>query len=82
MIKVHKKKAVRNKKVKTAVKAAFKNANLTLVNKGAEVEKNVKEAIIKIDKAVSKGVFHKNKAARKKSRITKKLNKIKEEVAA
>jgi small subunit ribosomal protein S20 len=32
-------------------------------------------AISSIDKAVSKGIIHRNKGARLKSRLTKKLNK-------
>jgi small subunit ribosomal protein S20 len=32
-------------------------------------------AVSNIDKAVSKGVIHRNRAARLKSRLTKKLNK-------
>ena len=34
-----------------------------------------KEAVRKIDKAVARGILHKNNAARKKSRFTKMLNK-------
>jgi len=34
----------------------------------------VREAIAKIDKAAANGVMHKNKAARKKSQLAKRLN--------
>lgn len=51
--------------MRTAVKKAVKDTeNKTLVN----------DAVKKIDKAVSKGVLTKNAAARKKSRLMKKVN--------
>jgi len=34
-------------------------------------------AIVKLDKAAAKGIIHKNKAARLKSRMTKKVNALK-----
>ncbi len=34
-------------------------------------------AVSKLDKAAAKGIIHKNKAARLKSRMTKKVNKLK-----
>ena len=36
----------------------------------------LKEAVVAIDKAAAKGVYHKNTAARKVSRITKAVNSI------
>jgi small subunit ribosomal protein S20 len=36
----------------------------------------------KLDKAVSKGLIHKNKAARHKSNLTKKFNQITQETSA
>lgn len=51
--------------MRTALKKATKDtANKTLVN----------DAVKKIDTAVSKGVLTKNAAARKKSRLMKKVN--------
>lgn len=51
--------------MRTAVKKAVKDTeNKTLVN----------DAVKKIDTAVSKGVLTKNAAARKKSRLMKKVN--------
>ncbi len=35
----------------------------------------LKRAIVAIDKAVTKGVLHKNAAARKKSRLARRFNK-------
>ncbi len=54
------------KKVETAVEAGDKNA----ANEALSV------AISEINKAASKGVYHKNNAARKVSRLTQAVNKI------
>lgn len=52
------------KKVEKAVEAKDK----------ANASELLKDAIKKIDKAVSKGVIHKNTGARYKARLTKKVN--------
>jgi small subunit ribosomal protein S20 len=36
----------------------------------------LRNAVVAIDKAVTKGVLHKNTASRKKSRLTKRFNKL------
>ena len=68
--------AERNVAFKSSIKTAVKKA-LALV-KGDE--KELALAISKVyqlcDKAVSKGILHKNTAARKKSRLTKAINKL------
>jgi len=48
----------------------------TSIDEGAieTVEQEVKLAISALDKAATKGVIHKNNAARRKSRLMKKLN--------
>jgi small subunit ribosomal protein S20 len=40
---------------------------------------STQEAIIALDKAAQKGVIHKNNAARRKSRLMKRLNAIESE---
>lgn len=63
----------RRSELKTAIKKSL--SSITAGN--LEVAKNdVRQAIIKLDKAVSKGLIHKNQAARRKSRLTKKLNAL------
>ena len=39
-----------------------------------KIQKSFKEAISALDKASQKGVMHKNNVARKKSKLSKKLN--------
>lgn len=67
---------IRNVGIKSAVKTAIKKVYEAI--KAADQTK-VGEALSKaygtIDKAVSKGVIHKNNAARKKSRLTRHVNK-------
>ena len=60
-IKVIETKTLRNKMIKSKIK--------TLVKK-------VEAAVAQNDKAAAKGIFHKNTAARKVSRLTKAVNKI------
>ncbi len=75
-IKVIEKKTLRNKMIKTRTKTAIKKVNLALANSNVEEAKaNLTNAIKAIDKACSKGVFHKNTASRKKSRLVKAVNK-------
>jgi len=65
-------KAVRSE-VKTAVRAVREAAAAGDKTKATEA---LKIASKKLDKAVSKGVFHKNQAANKKSAIAKKVSSL------
>lgn len=67
----------RNKAVRSEMKTAVRAAReaITAGDK-ARAEETVKLASKKLDKAVSKGVIHKNQAANKKSSIASKLAKI------
>ena len=46
-----------------------------------EAEAAAREAISSLDKAAQKGIIHKNRAARSKSRLLKRLSQAKEAVA-
>ena len=76
-IKVIAKKTLRNKMIKSRTKTAIKKV-VVAVGGGDKDAANValKEAVSTIDRACSKGVYHKNNASRKKSRLTKMVNKI------
>ena len=73
---VAKRNTERNVAFKSSIKTAVKKA-LSLVNGD---EKELQAALSKVyqlcDKAVGKGILHKNTAARKKSRLTKAINKL------
>ncbi|HVM10186.1 MAG TPA: 30S ribosomal protein S20 [Acidimicrobiales bacterium] len=64
---------LRNKAVKSEVKTRVKNA-VTTAESGAETAPEaLRIAIKRIDKAATKGVIHKNQAARRKSRLMKRI---------
>ncbi len=71
------KKTLRNKMIKSSTKTAIKKV-LVAAKEGKKDEAQValRSAIVTIDKAASKGIFHKKNASRKKSRLTKLVNKI------
>ena len=75
-IKVIAKKTLRNKMIKSRTKTEVKKV-MEAVSAGdkPEAQAALVNAIRTIDKAASKGVFHKNNASRKKSRLTKLVNK-------
>ncbi len=72
-----KKRRVRNIRRKNAFKDIIKNIQkLVLENKKKEAEKLLPKAYKAIDKAAKTGVLKKNTASRKKSRLTRSVNKI------
>ena len=74
-IKVAARNNLRNKIVKSEIKTLRKQTEEALQKK-AEGRENLLQAFIShVDSAVSKGMFHKNKAARLKSIMQKKANK-------
>ncbi len=75
---VNRTKADRNKAIRSAVKTAIKKVEsaVTANDKNAAAAALLNAASV-IDKATTKGVYHKNNAARKVSRLAKLVNKIK-----
>ena len=69
------KRRMRNQSIKSATKTEIKKFN-KLIEEGMleEARSYLPQVYKKVDMAASKGVFHKNKAARIKSRLTNKLN--------
>ena len=69
------KKTLRNKMIKTKIKTLVKKVEAAIVAGDKEVANSaLTAAISEIGKATSKGIFHKNTAARKVSRLTKAVN--------
>ena len=65
----------RNKAVRSELKTRVKRA-LTAAEQGDEkAAEIVTSAVKRLDKAASKGIIHKNAAARRKSRLQKRVNK-------
>ncbi len=71
-VKVIETKTLRNKSIVSDLRTHIKKAELAIANNEADKEAAVKVAVKKIDMAVTKGVLHKNTAARKKSKLVKK----------
>ncbi len=67
----------RNKAIKSAVKTAIKKVDAAVAAGDKEAAAAaLLAATSKIDKAATKGVYHKNTASRKISRMTKAVNGI------
>jgi len=64
----------RNKAVRSELKTRTKNATVAATEGAEDAAELVRAAQKRIDMAASKGVIHKNAAARRKSRLAKKLN--------
>lgn len=72
---VSQKKHDKNKSIKSSVKTAMKKVEAAVAaNDKAAAEAALLAATSTIDKAATKGVYHKNNAARKVSRLTKAVN--------
>lgn len=68
---------LRNRMYKTRFKNAAKKVEAALEEKNKDAAKTaLQEAISVMDKIVTKGVVHKNTAARKKSRLSLKVNTL------
>jgi small subunit ribosomal protein S20 len=71
------KKTDRNKAIRTKVKTVIKKVETAVTAEDKDLAKaNLLLAVAVIDKACSKGVMHKNTAARKVSHITRIVNKL------
>ncbi len=64
-----------NKAYRSALKTAVKKADSAIEAKSDDMAVTVKAAVKKIDQAASKGILHKNNAARKKSALINRFNK-------
>lgn len=71
-------KRLRNKSLRSATKTRLTRAEKLIAGNQLEpAQKAVANAISGLDRDAKKGVIHRNTAARRKSRLMKKLNKVK-----
>jgi len=71
--------AAKNRAAKSLIKTNIKKFDAAASTGDHEAAENAyKSAVKTIDRAATKGLIHKNKAARKKSALTLKLNSIEE----
>ena len=68
------KRQARNKAVRSELKTRTKTVITSAETNADDLEAATLLAIKKIDKAASKGVIHKNQAARRKARLMARLN--------
>ncbi len=72
-------KTARNKSIRSGVKTAMKKVEAAVAAKDKEAAKAALIAATStIDKAETKGVYHKNNASRKVARLAKLVNSIEE----
>ena len=74
-VKVNETKNLRNRIVKSKVKASIKKFETEVATAPANAGAQYSLTTSAIDKAVTKGVIHKNAANRKKARLAKRLAK-------
>lgn len=73
-IRTSEKRRQRNRTVRTRVRTALKTARTAVTTAGGDAASVVLQAIRTLDKAVTKGVIHRNTASRKKSALARSLN--------
>lgn len=69
------KKTLKNRAVKSNLKTRLKNFDAAVKSNDANAKELLRDTVSAVDTAAKKGVIHKNKANRKKSRLAKSLNK-------
>ena len=77
-VRVDKRRRLRNKSIRSLVKTSITKAERLIFSGELEAAQGaVVAAISSLDKAAEKGIIHPNNAARRKSRLMKKLNEAK-----
>ncbi|NLF35350.1 MAG: 30S ribosomal protein S20 [Clostridiales bacterium] len=74
---INKGKAMENKAAKSALKTQFKKFDAAVAEGNrSEADSAYRAAVKSVDRAAARGLLHRNAAARKKSGMTLKLNKL------
>jgi small subunit ribosomal protein S20 len=69
-------RTLRNASLKSALRTSIKKFEVAAKTDREQAQLALTQAVQALDKAVTKGILHKNAAARKKSRLTKKFNSL------
>ena len=75
-VKVNEAKRLQNKMLRSALRTTVKAADAAIEQGTPESEAAFRAAVRRIDQAVSKGILKKNTAARRKSSLALRLNKV------
>lgn len=70
-VRTNESKNAQNTQAKSAMRSSLKKAEQALTNNDENANATVKAAIKQVEKAASKGLIHRNTAARQKSRLMK-----------
>jgi small subunit ribosomal protein S20 len=73
-IRQNEKRRLRNRAVRSTVRSSVKSAREALASKSTDSAAAVRDAIRALDRAVTKGILHRNTAARRKSSLVRTLN--------
>ena len=79
-MRIEEKRRARNKSIKSAVRTQVTKARhaIAVHANEPETEEAIRAAITELDRAVTKGVLHRNNAGRRKSRLMARLHKAQE----
>jgi small subunit ribosomal protein S20 len=77
-VRIEEKRRARNHSVKAKVRTFVTRARSTMASNpdAPETVEAIRDAISSLDSAVTKGVIHRNNAARRKSRLMARLHKL------
>jgi len=75
-MKQNEKRRQRNRAARSNIRSTVKVAGVALSAKSPETTTAVHDAIRVLDRAVTKGLMHRNTAARRKSALARKLNAL------
>ena len=76
-VRVAERNRLHNRPYRSAARTLVKKAELAIQGgEGAEANEAVQRAIAMLDRVAGKGIIHKNNAARRKSRLMAKFNRI------
>jgi small subunit ribosomal protein S20 len=76
-IKVNERRRLRNQTYRSATRTIVKKAERAIeVGPGEQTTVSLAAALSQLDKAAGKGIIHRNAAARKKSRLMARFNKL------
>ena len=76
-IKKSRKRAERNQSVRSAIKTYVKKARTAIASGEENAMQSFAETAALVDKAAKRNIIHKNAAARRKSRLAKRMNAAK-----
>jgi small subunit ribosomal protein S20 len=75
-------RAQRNQSVRSAIKTFMKKTRAAIAAGEEQAATFMQETASLVDKAAKRGIIHKNAAARRKSRLARRMNATKEAAAA